>query len=401
MTDPSHFGRLRPLIAGVAREGIEAHVFTHRRFEADVERAGGTFVDLFGRFPLDEADSESFPPSCRFVSFAGHYAGAILQELEALGPSLVLCGPFAVVGRVVAAALRVPHVNVCWGHNMPPDRAVPLLSSEWRRIRLSPSCLRAVVTLREQYGMEDASPYCFMRGLSGRLNLYCEPPEFLTESERAAFGPIAFYGSLPSLDGLQARETLPAPPLFENAERRRKVYVSFGRIAWRHFPDTAVDALHALCTSLGRREDVRAVVSLGESDLATETIRALSRPNVSVRSSVDQWQALREADVFVTHQGLNSTHEAIYHGVPMLAYPFFADQPALAERCRAYGLSVLLVDRPRSALAPEAVDAGLAELDARRESISASLARAKEWELETIANRPAVHRRIADLCEPG
>jgi UDP:flavonoid glycosyltransferase YjiC (YdhE family) len=236
-----------------------------------------------------------------------------------------------------------------------------------------------------------------MRGLSRTLNVYCEPAAFLTEGERQAFEPIAFYGSLPSIEELEARALPVVPRLFADGAEHLRVYVSFGTIVWRHFADTAVEALNAISTSLGHMEGVRAIVSLGGVDLDADTVRSLSRPNVSVRTWVDQWHALREADVFVTHQGMNSTHEAIYHGVPMLAYPFFADQPALAERCRALGLSLPLTSTPRGTLTPQTIEAGFAELASKRESLTSRLAQAREWELETLANRTAVHHRIAGL----
>ena len=46
-------------------------------------------------------------------------------------------------------------------------------------------------------------------------------------------------------------------------------------------------------------------------------------------------RVLAAADVFVTHHGLNSTHESIAERVPMLSYPFQWDQPGMAERCQA------------------------------------------------------------------
>ena len=38
------------------------------------------------------------------------------------------------------------------------------------------------------------------------------------------------------------------------------------------------------------------------------------------------------ADAFVTHSGMNSTHEALFHKMSMVSYPIFADQPGLAAR---------------------------------------------------------------------
>jgi UDP:flavonoid glycosyltransferase YjiC (YdhE family) len=112
---------------------------------------------------------------------------------------------------------------------------------------------------------------------------------------------------------------------------------------------------------------------------------------------VDQWQVLREADVFVTHQGLNSTHEAIFNRVPMLSYPFFWDQPALAETCRRLGLAVPLTNLPRGLLQEVKVRAALSELSRRGPASDAALAAARDQEIEVIANRDDVLRRVKDL----
>jgi UDP:flavonoid glycosyltransferase YjiC (YdhE family) len=101
--------------------------------------------------------------------------------------------------------------------------------------------------------------------------------------------------------------------------------------------------------------------------------------------------------VFVTYHGLNSTHEAIFHGVPMISYPFVFDQPALAEKCRLFGLAIPLTDAPLGRVTDRGVRAAFAELARSRESLRASLAVAREWELQAIASRDSVHRRIADL----
>ena len=387
MPEAGHFERLRPLIADVSRAGLAAHVLTHRRFRTAVERAGATFVDLFARYPLEDADDDSLPVPCRFVSFAGHYAEQILADVDEIQPALVVYDTFAVIGHLVGRMLGVPYVNVCAGHNMEPAATIRRLRRD-PRTRISPRCQQAVELLRARYGMADASPFSYWSGLSPFLNVYCEPPAYLTEVERRPFEPIAFYGSLPPLEEIDGRE----PRRGINGTLR--VYISFGTVVWRYWAEEALAALACISGVVGGLEDVRALISLGGVEVDA---RSLARPNVSVEARVDQWEALRDADVFITHQGMNSTHEAIFNLVPMISYPFFADQPGLAAKCRDFGISIPLAASPRAKLSPENVRQALDEVTANREAMLASLEQARDWELEVMADRDAVVRRILSL----
>ncbi len=157
MLADGHLRRLLPLVAGVVARGGIAHVFTHRRFEPEVRAAGGRLVDLFGRYPLDAADASSFPIALRSVAYAGHYAAAVQRDLEALRPALVIYDTFAMVGRVVAARMGIPYVNVCAGHNVEAGRFQRMLAAD-PRVFVSGQCLEAVQVLRTQLGIADASP---------------------------------------------------------------------------------------------------------------------------------------------------------------------------------------------------------------------------------------------------
>jgi UDP:flavonoid glycosyltransferase YjiC (YdhE family) len=396
MAEEGHFHRLRPLISGIAGEGFTAHVFTHSRFRDHVERAGGTFVDLFAKYPLEVVDDESLPVPCRFVSFAGHYGGQILHDLERVRPSLVISDTFAVIGRVVANRLGIPYVNVCAGHNVDPAVFLRLLQVD-PRVRISPRCLRAVEVLRSRHGLQDASPFSYVAGLSPYLNVYCEPSNYLTEADRRVFEPVAFYGSLPSIDEMEERRRRSEPSPFGRDRTHTRVYVSFGSVVWRYYAAEALGALQRLSDSFAGMEKLNAVISLGGASIDARALRALARPNVWVADHVDQWRVLQDADVFVTHHGLNSTHEAIFHLVPMISYPFFWDQPALAEKCRQFGLAIPLVDSPRGPVRDEDVRAALARFFESRDSLSASLADARGWELRVVENRAAVVRQIMEL----
>lgn len=81
----------------------------------------------------------------------------------------------------------------------------------------------------------------------------------------------------------------------------------------------------------------------------------------------------------------------------MISYPFLWDQPALAEKCRRFGLAIPLTDSARRPVTEPDVRAALTELAIKRESLRASLAEARDWELRVIADRDSVLRRMTDL----
>ena len=394
--EEGHFKLLRPLISGLARLGFVPYVYTHGRFGAEVGRAGGILIDVFAQYSLDRADSESLPLPCRYVSFAGAYAEEIVDELKRIDPVLIIYETFAVIGRVAAQQLGLPYVNVSAGHNMDPGRHLPMLEAD-PRVRISESCRRAVEDLRERYGVKDASPFCYVSGLSPYLNIYCEPPGYLTEDERKVFEPLAFFGCLPSPPYVDRPTQDEALHFFHDAPERVKVYACFGTTVFRYYADAALGVFRAVTDCLATMPNTRALLSLGGAKLQAADLRRLQRPNVEIVPYAHQWRALGVADVFLTHHGLSSTHEAVLHRVPMLSYPFFADQPALAARCQELGLAISLTQRAREAVSAAHMHRALGRICKNREALSASLDRARAWEEDVIAQRDQVLQRIRTL----
>jgi UDP:flavonoid glycosyltransferase YjiC (YdhE family) len=398
MPEHGHFMQLRALIAGFVQSGCAVHVFTHRRYGPIVERIGATLVDLFADHPIERADNESIPVPCRYVSFAAHYAEEMLEELRSLRPALVVCETFAVIGRLAAQLLGIPFVNVILGHNIEPVRFLQALRSD-PRLAISERCHRAVDILRQQYGMRDASPFSYIDGNSPYLNICCEPAGFLTTEERKAFEPVAFYGCIPAEPGGDEQAPDPALSYFGGSDGALKIYACFGTVAFRYYADVAIRVFEALSDCLADMPEARALVSLGGATVEDEIVRRLGRPNVEVVDYVDQWAVLAETDVFLTHHGLNSTHEAIFRRVPMVSYPIFTDQPQLAERCRQFGITVPLAESLRGPVTAEDVCAALETVSQDRASIMARLERARSWELEVMAQRPAVIAQMLELAQ--
>ena len=76
-----HFKRLRPVIAGLSRRGFAVNVYTHRQFASGVVRASGNFHDLFGQYPLEDADATSLPVPRRYVTHAAKFGDAISRDV--------------------------------------------------------------------------------------------------------------------------------------------------------------------------------------------------------------------------------------------------------------------------------------------------------------------------------
>lgn len=388
-----HLQRLLPLISGLSSRGHRSYVFTHKQFQRDIQQIGGHFVDLFSKYPLDSVDDSSIPFASRYISFAGKYLEGILNDVKAYKPSLIVYDTYAVIGRIIGVLLGLPYVNVCAGHNRMGSSAV-----EKRRrspVAISKACETAVKKLNN-LGLKDVTPYYYLCATSPYLNIYCEPPEFLRPAERQPFEPIAFFGSVQPYNASMKAETkwFSAP-----GAKKLRLFISFGTVIWFYHAIEAVAALETLSRVVGQLRWIEAVITLGGWSADARLLSSLRRPNVRVERYVDQWSALKEADLFVTHHGLNSTHEAIFHGVPMISYPFAADQPSLARRCQELGLAIRLADAPLDCVQPKRAIAALNQICEDRHGFDIKLAEARTWELEVIASRKQVIQKVLDLTK--
>jgi MGT family glycosyltransferase len=66
--------------------------------------------------------------------------------------------------------------------------------------------------------------------------------------------------------------------------------------------------------------------------------------NCQVAHTVDQIAVLQQADVFVTHCGMNSVSEALYYGVPLVLFPKTPEQQGVANRVLELKAGITLED---------------------------------------------------------
>jgi MGT family glycosyltransferase len=113
--------------------------------------------------------------------------------------------------------------------------------------------------------------------------------------------------------------------------------------------------------------------------------------NILVRQRVPQLDVLQRARVFLTHGGMNSTMEGLWHGVPLAVFPQFGDQPINASRVSELGLGVSLT--ASEALDPKVLRETIERLDTDpgyRSRLSA---------FQTTLHEAGGHRRAADALQ--
>jgi MGT family glycosyltransferase len=93
--------------------------------------------------------------------------------------------------------------------------------------------------------------------------------------------------------------------------------------------------------------------------------------NFVVREFVPQLSVLEKASLFITHAGMNSASEALWHGVPLLMFPQHGDQYLVAARVSELGAGLTLTPddaQPRRLreLADRVIQDGSFRAEARR-----------------------------------
>lgn len=102
------------------------------------------------------------------------------------------------------------------------------------------------------------------------------------------------------------------------------VYISLGTIV------EGAKSFYQNCIEAFRNEYVDVIISVGKK-FNLNKLKNIP-DNIHIYPFVPQLKVLKITDVFITHGGMNSISEALYHGVPMVVIPFTADQPVNARR---------------------------------------------------------------------
>jgi MGT family glycosyltransferase len=113
---------------------------------------------------------------------------------------------------------------------------------------------------------------------------------------------------------------------------RPLVYVSLGTLF------NADPSFYRKCFDAFSGEDLSVILSTG-TKVAPESLGS-APSNFIVRAYVPQLEVLERANAFVSHGGMNSASESLYHGVPLLVIPQIGEQAIVGRRVEQLGAGI-------------------------------------------------------------
>jgi len=140
--------------------------------------------------------------------------------------------------------------------------------------------------------------------------------------------PPRFHYAGPLHDN-EGRE--PIPFSWEKLNGKPLIYASMGTLV-----NGLKNVYRTILEAVSEFPDMQVVLSMGRNvdpnDLGSIPANTIVVP------SAPQIELLKRATLCITHAGLNTTLEALAHGVPLVAIPIGYDQPGVASRIAYHGV---------------------------------------------------------------
>lgn len=332
-----HLNPMLPVASELVQRGEHLIAYNIEEFRPQIEATGATFrtypPTILSAQAINDSvrDGNLANSSVLMLRAAEALLPFLLPELEREQPELVIFDSLAVWGKMATsllnlrAAASITHFvfdlksgRVTFGETLSILRlGAPKL----------PQLLAARNRLIRRYGKSAFPPSNPLFPMRDKLNL-----QFTARDLQPAIPPIdatfRFVG--PSI---KPRPTTSNFSLNISVDQPL-VYISLGTIHSDHLD------FYRQCFAAFADHPAHFVLSVGKE---TEVSALNPIPvNFSVYNFVPQLEVLQRATLFVTHGGMNSIHEGLYYGVPLVAIPHQFEQLLNARNIEGRGAAFVI-----------------------------------------------------------
>ena len=331
---PAH-GHTNPTL-GVVRElvarGHQVWYYSYNTMREKIESAGATFVscdDYDMEQKLTPKDSVRVGKDLAFstkilVDTTLALDDKVCADMVQLKPDCIVADSMAVWGKAVAMKLGIPYVSstTTFAFNQHSAKIMKQSIGELFKMVFSmPKITKQIKRLQDK-GYPVKNILDIIQNDDSTHTIVYTSPEFQPCSETFS-DKYSFVG--PSI----------RPATSEVEKKRDKlIYISMGTV------NNNMMALYKRCLAALADTDYQVIMSVGNL-VSIEEFGVLPE-NISVFTHVDQIAVLQQADIFISHCGMNSVSESLYFGVPLIMLPQTTEQRGVAERVLQLGAGIKL-----------------------------------------------------------
>lgn len=327
---PAH-GHTNPTL-GVVRElvrrGHQVIYYSYEMLREKIEASGAHFVacdDFDMEQKLTPRDGVRVGKDLAFstkilVDTTLALDEKVCRDMKLLAPDCIVADSMAVWGKAVAMKLGIPFVSstTTFAFNAYSAKIMPQGIGQMLQLLMAMPKVNRQIRRLQKKGYPVKNILDILRNDDQTHTIVYTSAEFQPYSKTFSKDHYAFVG--PSV-----REATGSV----EKTRERLVYISMGTVNNDMLP------FYKACISAFTQTDYQIILSVG-NQVDIEALGSLPE-NIAVYPSVDQIAVLRQADVFLTHCGMNSVSEALYYGVPLVMRPKTMEQKGVAARVHQLG----------------------------------------------------------------
>jgi MGT family glycosyltransferase len=313
-----------PLVEELVRRGEEVTYYSLEPLRSAIEDTGATFRSYGASYEALPPPDNAFDGMSRVIIHRSpKILAQLLPEVRDFQPDYILHDALALWGKQFGQILGVPTVcstpTFVLGTRMwlsAPSMLPELLKERWSARKEVALARNVAQQLQVTYHVKRPSIYEVNVNFGDLTLVYTS--KFFHPFSNTFDSSVKFVG--PSI---LPRPEAPAFP-FDQLTGSPLIYVSLGTLFTNHLP------FFRACVEAFAGSEYQVVMSIG-SNVSLADLGPIPA-NFIVQESIPQLEILQRASLFITHGGMNSASEAIYHGVPLLVIPQAQDQFYVAKR---------------------------------------------------------------------
>jgi len=326
-----HTNPTLPILQELIQRGHQVIAYNAESFRAKFAPTGVEFRPYPEPMPtereISEALYEMINASLLFSRMSTHLTRYTIDEMQREQPDLILYDSTTMWGYIAARSLGIPHAALITHFVLDGSQGymgIDMMARFiWTALPYTPKLLRWKRDMAREFGKEN----------SGGITEYADLNLVFTSREfhpKNTFIDERFRFVGPSINPAVRDGEFP----FDQLGDGRVVYISLGTI--NHLDNAFYQAAFAAFAD----DPAQFVLSVGKN---TDIAALGSIPaNFIVRNTVPQLDVLQRADAFITHGGMNSVHEALIYGVPLVVVPHHLEQLLNGKRVAETGTGILL-----------------------------------------------------------